>query len=65
MDDYSFTIDEFCAAGKICRATYYNLKKAGKGPRVMRVRSRDRITQEARRDWHREREAEAAARGGP
>jgi hypothetical protein len=63
MEGSSLTVNEFCAAEKICRATYYNLRKAGKGPRVMRVRSQDRISPEARADWHREREAEAAAAG--
>jgi hypothetical protein len=53
-------INGFCRRHQICRATYYNLKKQGKGPRVMRVGSRDRITEEADADWVREREAEAA-----
>jgi len=57
----SYTVNEFCQAEKICRATYYNLKKAGKGPRVMRVGSQDRITSEARANWQRKREADAAA----
>jgi hypothetical protein len=63
VDDRSKTISEFCDRHQICRATYYNLKKQGRGPRVMRVGSRDRITPEADADWVRDREAEAAAAG--
>ena len=61
--DPSFTIAEFCAAEKICRASFYNLKKQGKAPRLMLVGNQTRIRAEARADWHREREAEAAAAG--
>ena len=35
----AFSIDEFCAAHGISRATYYNLKKVGKGPTEMAVLS--------------------------
>jgi hypothetical protein len=61
MDRGSFSIDEFCHRNGICRATYYNLKKAGKGPREMKVGGQKRVTPAAEADWHREREAEAAA----
>ncbi len=56
--DESFTINEFCRAEKISRAYFYKLKKQGRGPRLMAT---NRITQQARRDWQRAREAEAAA----
>jgi hypothetical protein len=65
MDDYSDTINEFCQREKICRSTFYNLRRAGKAPRVMLVGSKMRISPEARLDWHRDREAEAAAAGRP
>ena len=61
--DNSLTILEFCRAEKVCRATFYNLKKAGKGPRLMKVGSHYRISPQARADWRRAREAEAAAEG--
>jgi predicted DNA-binding transcriptional regulator AlpA len=60
FDDASLTILEFCQKEKICRATFYNLLKQGKGPRLMRVGSRSRISAEARAEWRREREAESA-----
>jgi predicted DNA-binding transcriptional regulator AlpA len=61
FEDASLTISEFCEKEKICRATFYNLLKQGKGPRLMRVGSRSRISPEARAEWRREREAEFAA----
>jgi hypothetical protein len=61
--DDSLTISEFCRAEKVCRATFYNLKKAGKGPRLMKVGSHYRISPQARADWRLAREAETAAEG--
>jgi predicted DNA-binding transcriptional regulator AlpA len=59
--DASFTIDEFCRVEKISRAFYYKLKKQGRGPREMKLGpGAKRISGQARRDWHRQREAEAA-----
>jgi hypothetical protein len=45
----------------MCRATFYNMLRAAKGPRVMRVGQRTMISIEAAEEWRREREAEAAA----
>jgi hypothetical protein len=59
-NDDSLTISEFCRAEKVCRATFYNLKKAGKGPRLMKVGSHYRISPQARADWRLAREADAA-----
>lgn len=56
----AFSIIEFCERNGISRATYYNLKKAGIGPREMEVLGRKLITGEAETDWHRDREAAAA-----
>lgn len=61
MEKSAYSIAEFCFRNGICRATYYNLKRAGKGPREMAVGGQKRITPIAELDWHREREAEAAA----
>ncbi len=55
--DESHTINGFCRLEKISRAYFYKLKAQGRGPRMM---STNRITEQARRDWQREREAEAA-----
>ena len=50
-------IDEFCRAHRISRAHYFNLKKAGLGPREMKLGTRVSISREAAADWRREREA--------
>jgi hypothetical protein len=62
-EDHSDTIKEFCQRERISRGTYYNLRRVGKGPREMLVGSVKRISPEARVDWRRERESEAAAAG--
>jgi hypothetical protein len=62
-EDHSDTVNEFCRRERICRSTFYNLKKAGKGPRVMLVGDKLRISPEARADWRRDREAEATVAG--
>jgi hypothetical protein len=51
------TIDGFCRRQKICRASYYNLKKTGKGPREYYVGRLVRISPEAEAEWVREGEA--------
>ena len=51
MINQAYTIDEFCQAHRICRAHFYNLLKAGHGPRIMKVGSRTLISVEAATDW--------------
>jgi len=58
----SYTINEFCRLERICRQTYYNLKRAGIGPDEILVGTHPRITAEARRRWHQKRERAAAER---
>jgi hypothetical protein len=53
------TIREFCAGHRISRTHFHNLRKAGKGPRVMRLGRRVLITPEAEADWHAQLEQEA------
>lgn len=62
----SHTIDDFCRLESIARGSLYNMWKAGTGPRRMNIGATVRITEKARQDWHREREAEAGLtkRGG-
>jgi predicted DNA-binding transcriptional regulator AlpA len=47
----AFSIAEFCALHGISRATFYNLKKAGKAPREMEVLGRRLISDEAAAQW--------------
>ena len=55
----SFTVDEWCFQRRICRATFYNLLKAGKGPKVLKIGSRTTITAEADEEWRLAQEAVA------
>jgi hypothetical protein len=49
LDAYS--IEGFCRRHSISRATYYNLKLAGKGPRESHALGRILITRESAVDW--------------
>jgi hypothetical protein len=55
------SIDAFCGRHGMCRATFYNLRKKGKAPRIMEIGGLRRITPEAERDWERGMEVENAA----
>jgi hypothetical protein len=61
LTDETLKIPEFCAAEKISRGMLYKLWKAGKGPRFHRVGGSVRISHEARTEWRRQLEAEAAS----
>jgi hypothetical protein len=54
------SVEEFCEAYSIKVNLFYELLKAGKGPRCMLLGRRRIITQEAALAWQRQREAEAA-----
>jgi hypothetical protein len=55
----SFTINQICRRNAISRSFFYKLKAGGRGPRMTDF---NRITEEAERDWLREREAAARTR---
>ncbi len=59
MDEF-FTIKEFCAAEKICRASFYNLLSQGKAPQTYLVGVNRRISREAYIAWRAARQNEAA-----
>jgi hypothetical protein len=62
MSGPAFSVDEFCQRnGNFSRGTFYNLRKQGKGPRVMKVGNRTIITPEAEADWRRSMEEGAAS----
>jgi hypothetical protein len=56
------TVQSFCESNSISESLYYKLKRLNKGPREAELGNRIIITEEAERDWRREREAETAAR---
>ncbi len=67
LDAYTFV--EFCHAHRISRSTLYNLFAQGLGPRVMHVRGRRLISNEAAVEWRsamerRDDEAETAVAAG-
>lgn len=51
MDQDAFSIDEFCKRNRVSRATFYNLRKCGLGPRVMKVGTRTLISADAAKAW--------------
>jgi hypothetical protein len=61
VDDRSYTVNEFCAVERISRSQLYEDWKADKGPRFYWNGKHRRISHEARLEWRRRREAEAAA----
>jgi hypothetical protein len=54
----SFTINEWCAARKISRAMWYELKKKKKTPRTHSAGVKQLISPQADADWIAERERE-------
>jgi hypothetical protein len=50
-------IPVFCEIHEISRSQYYKERRAGRGPREMRIGRCVRITKEAQADYRREREA--------
>ena len=56
----AFSVDAFCKAHNISRATYYNIIKEGRGPRLMRVGTKPLISAEAAAEWRKRMEAETA-----
>ncbi len=58
------SIPSFCLANNISISFFHKLRKAGNGPRIMKVGSRTLITKEAAAEWRKqmeERTAQAAA----
>jgi hypothetical protein len=45
------TITEFCERNGFCKASYYELKRRGQGPRELRALSKVKITLEAEAEW--------------
>src|SRR3984893_1146373 len=59
----AYTIAEFCRLhGQLSRATFFNLRKRGDGPVVMKVGRRTMIAAESAADWRRGMEALASTK---
>jgi hypothetical protein len=61
VDDPSYTVNQFCHLERISRSKLYDDWAANRGPRFYYNGKQRRISHEARVDWRRQREAEAAA----
>lgn len=52
MDSAVYTIEEFCAAHKMSKAKFYQLRSQGRAPRIMSaVGKKQYISTEAAADW--------------
>ena len=69
MTRQAWTIDEFCQAHGISRATFYNLQKHNRAPRVMHVGARRLVSEAAAAEWREQMESavrlEPSGPGGP
>ena len=62
MERDAYSIQEFCERHCLSRASFYNLAKIGKAPRVLRVGQKVLVSREAAEQWRRDREAESSAK---
>ncbi|WP_147307433.1 transcriptional regulator [Mesorhizobium denitrificans] len=51
METDRLTLKEFLAKWKLCRASYYNLRKYGRAPRDMLIGNKIFISKQAEADW--------------
>ena len=58
----ALAVAQFCERHNLCRATFYNLLRTGRGPRIMKVGARTLISVEAAEEWRRR--MEQLAEGG-
>ncbi len=47
----AMSVAEFCARHDISRQTFYMLRRDGDGPKIMKVRNRTLVSDEAAADW--------------
>jgi predicted DNA-binding transcriptional regulator AlpA len=65
MHKLALSVDDFCHAHSMCRASFYNLMKRGRGPRIMKVGGRTLVSHEAAEEWRRQMEVEPTAKRLP
>jgi hypothetical protein len=56
-DKAAYSVHEFCALHDISRALFYQLRRRGSGPRIMKVAGRTLISAAAAADWRSSMEA--------
>ncbi|WP_066722800.1 MULTISPECIES: hypothetical protein [Hyphomicrobiales] len=55
----AYSIDEWCRRYGICRATFYNMQKAGRAPKTIKLNKLVRISVEADQEWRKASEVAA------
>jgi hypothetical protein len=60
----AFSVYGFCVAHGLSRSLFYNLRRAGAGPSIMKCGTRTLISIEAAQAWRRARERATATRHG-
>ena len=58
----AFSIGRFCAAHCISRSFFYELLKAGNGPRIFKAGHRTLISREAADEWRNEKSTKSEGR---
>jgi predicted DNA-binding transcriptional regulator AlpA len=53
IDPQLYTVPEFCETHKISRAYFYQLRKRGSGPQILKLGRRTLISGEAAAEWRR------------
>jgi hypothetical protein len=64
MTCHAMTISEFCEAHRLSRSYFYVLVREGRGPKLMRLRSKTLISVEAAADWRQKMEQIEIAKKG-
>ncbi len=65
MERNAYTVKEFCTVHSISRGTFYQLLKAGNGPKFFKVGRKTLVSVAAAERWLKQMEAKAPARLGP
>ena len=47
----AYSVSEFCREHNISRGLFYNLRRAGRGPRVMKIGRRTLVSHAAAEEW--------------
>ena len=53
----TLTVAQLCARNQISRVHFYELRKHGRGPKIMKMGRRTLITLQSESDWHAQMEA--------
>jgi predicted DNA-binding transcriptional regulator AlpA len=57
----ALSVDDFCEKYRICRASFYNLLKTGRGPKVLKLGARTLVSAEADDEWRQQYERDSVS----